>query len=170
MLSNDLVKRVFCNFEECIVLLLNGNLLNLENDVIFCFTYISPEGSPIYDNITGRNGVQNFENKLFDIVSQYPDAGVVLAGDFNARCCDLQDITIDDNVDFIFDDSVVYESDNFLLGRNSKDKTCNTYGFSLIDMCKTYGVHFLNGRINGDNEGEITCVANDGSKFVDYVI
>ena len=118
LISNDLIKRVFSNFDDCIVLLLNGKLLNLENDIIFCFTYISPEGSPIYDDITGNNGIEKFENKLFEIVSHYPDAGIVLAGDFNARCGEVKDITIDDTVDFIFDENVVYESDNFLQYKN----------------------------------------------------
>ena len=30
-------------------------------------------------------------------------------GDFNARCGEVKDITIDDTVDFIFDENVVYE-------------------------------------------------------------
>ena len=27
---------------------------------------------------------------------------------FNARCCETQDVTTDDNVDFIFDENIVY--------------------------------------------------------------
>ena len=123
---------------------MNGSLLGKENNIIVCFTYISPEGSPIYNDIIGRHGIDTFESKLFEIVSKYPNAGFVLAGDFNSRCGEVQNVTIDDNVDFIFDENVVYGSDNVLLKRQSKDacKACNTFGRSLIDWCKTYGVHF----------------------------
>lgn len=31
-------------------------------------------------------------------------------------------------------------------------------------------IHILNGRFPGDSEGEITCVANEGSSIVDYMI
>ena len=46
----------------------------------------------------------------------------------------------------------------------------NTFGLLLIELCKTYGIHILNGRSPGDTEGEITCTANDEYSIVDYFI
>ena len=46
----------------------------------------------------------------------------------------------------------------------------NTFGLLLIELCKTYGIHILNGGSPGDTECEITCTANDGYSTVDYFI
>ena len=40
----------------------------------------------------------------------------------------------------------------------------------MIELCKNYGIHILNRRFPDDREGEITCVANEGSSIVDYFI
>lgn len=132
--------------------------------------YISPEGSCVYNDTEGTNGIDILDNYMFEMFSSYPAIDFILAGDFNARCGELQDSIIDDNVDFIFDDDAVYDTDAFQMTRVSKDKTCNNFGLSLIDMCKLYGVHIVNGRLFDDKSGEITCVANDGSSVVDYFI
>ena len=131
--------------------------------MIVCFLYISPEGSTIYNEETGYNGIEIFDNKLFQMVHQYPDADIMLAGDFNARCGDYQDILLNDESD-------LYESDLFELRRKSKDLNHISFGLSLIELCKTYGIHILNGRSPWDRDGEITCVANDGCSIVDYFI
>ena len=95
---------------------------------------------------------------------------MLIAGDLNARCGEIQDISENDNVDFIFDDAVLYEKDDFNLYRESKDKTNNAFGLSLIELCKNYGIHIINGRSQNDLHGEITCTANNGSSIVDYFI
>ena len=41
---------------------------------------------------------------------------------------------------------------------------------SLIELCCTHGIHTLNERIFDDKNGDITCVANDGSSVVDYML
>ena len=37
-------------------------------------------------------------------------------------------------------------------------------------ICKSYGLHFLNGRFSGDSHGSTTCIANKGFSVVDYMI
>ncbi|MEW8544973.1 MAG: reverse transcriptase family protein [Candidatus Thiodiazotropha sp.] len=170
LVESGFVKRIFSEFDDCVVLLINGRLFDREIDIILCFLYISPEGSSVYSEETGMNGIDIFENKLFEIVQKYPAANIMLAGDFNARCGEHQDILMNDTVDFIFDDDVMYESDEFSLGRSTKDKFQNNFGTSLIELCKEYSIHILNGRVPGDIEGEITCVANEGSSVVDYIV
>ena len=77
---------------------------------------------------------------------------------------------MNDKIDFIFQDKAMYESDFVELPRRSKDLHQNTFGLSLIEICKIYGIHILNGRSPGDTEGEITCTANHGNRTVYYFI
>ena len=74
-------------------------------------------GITVYNGETGYNGVEVFESKLFEVVQKYPEANIILAGDFNARCGDTQDILLNDDVDFVFQEEAVYESDYFELPR-----------------------------------------------------
>ena len=60
------------------------------------------------------------------------------------------------------------ESDFFELPQRPKDLHQNTFGLSLIELCKTYGIHILNGRSPGYTEGEITCTANDSYSLAGY--
>ena len=152
------------------MLLLKGNQGGREVDIILSFLYILPEGSPIYNEEVGNNGIDIFENKLLRIIEKYPNANLMLAGDFNARCGYLQDLLLDDFLDLVFDDDILYEADDFSLHRQTKDHVDNNFGLSLIELCKVYNVHILNGRFPGDIEGETTCVANEGSSVVDYII
>ena len=111
--------------------------IDLSSDIIMYFSYVSPEGSSLYNDSIGYNGIDLIEDNLLEIVSKYPDSNLVLAGDFNARCGDLQDISSNDVIDFILNDDHFYESDDFQEERKSKDKTINNFGITLIDMCKS---------------------------------
>ena len=54
--------------------------------------------------------------------------------------------------------------------RQTKDMQYNRFGLSLIELCCTYDIHVLNGRLFRDIEGNFTCTANDGTSIVDYMI
>ena len=89
--------------------------------------------------------------------------------DFNARTARELDHLEDQGAnDHITED--IYEHDGFNLPRNNKDTEKNNYGEELLELCKNYNVHVLNGRLDGDSKGEITCIANDGASTVDYGI
>ena len=103
----------------------------------------------VYNQTDGTYGIDLFEDNLLQIASKYPDASLLLAGDFNARCGNLQDILYDDNVSYIFYQDPVYESDDF--HRSSKDLTQNAFGVSSIEMCKNFSMHIVNGRNNKSN-------------------
>jgi hypothetical protein len=101
----------------------------------------------------------------------YPDHNLIVTGDLNARTKDLQD--------YIQDDSPVYlplpdfyPVDNFQIKRKTKDThgELNEYGKLLIELCCTFGIHFLNGRTPGDINGEFTCFTGNGSSLVDCTI
>jgi hypothetical protein len=51
--------------------------------------------------------------------------------------------------------------------RNSRDKTRNNFGKLLLDFCKSNDFFILNGRLNGDVEGKLTC---KGASVVDYCL
>ncbi|CAC5413157.1 unnamed protein product [Mytilus coruscus] len=51
--------------------------------------------------------------------------------------------------------------------RCSMDKSKNSYGNMLLEMCKNNNLIILNGRVNGDKEGKFTCRQ---SSVVDYFI
>lgn len=74
-LSNNFYgKRDFFGFDNCVVFLLKGSLFNLVSDIIMCFPYISPEGSPVYNETGSISGVELFEDNLLQVILKYPDA------------------------------------------------------------------------------------------------
>ena len=144
-------------------------MFSIDNDIIFIFTYVSPEYSPIYDN-ANNNGIDLLSSKLHSITTSYPNAYLFLCGDFNARVKDFQDFIDHDNLKHIFDDHIQYPSDYFSLPRRSMDTEYNRFGQSLIDLCCIYDIHFLNGRFDGDHNCHYTCIANNGANTVDYMV
>ena len=161
------VTRIFSHFNECVVLLFNANTFHRNEDLIMFFTYVAPEKSPIYTD--EENGIEILNDKISEIVSQYPEAELFVAGDLNARIADMQDFIPFDDLDFVYGETD-YPSDSFAINRQSKDDTSNQFGMALIDLCCTHCMHVLNGRMFDDLQGEITCIANDGSSVVDYIL
>lgn len=139
-------------------------------DVIMYFTYVSPHGSKIYNNLEENNGIILLENKIADIKFQYPNCFFFLAGDFNARTKDFFDFIPKDDLLYIFGDTD-YESDEFDILRKNKDsETYDHFGISLVELCCTFDMHIINGRLFDNTEGNFTCLANDGASVVDYNI
>ena len=81
----------------------------------------------------------------------------------------MQDFIPYDDLEFVFG-VTDYPTDPFDIQRQSKDETYNRFGISLLDLCCTYNIHVLNGRLFEDTNGEITCVVNIGSSVVDYML
>ena len=126
-----------------------------------------PENSPIYTN--DEDGMMLLNERISEICLQYPSAELFLAGDLNARISTLQYYIPNDDLDTVFGETD-YPTDSFDIPRRSKDETQNNFGISLLNICCSFNIHVLNGRILGDRDGEITCVANHGSSVVDYMI
>ena len=141
-----------------------------QNDIVLVFTYISPERSSFYTNPTD-NGIELLADKLVSISAEYPNADLFLAGDFNARTKTHKDFIVDDDTDYVFGENTAYPADTFSMPRNNRDcDFSNAYGFSLIELCSTFNIHMLNGRLFNDNDGNFTCFANNGTSVVDYMI
>ena len=129
---------------------------------------MSPEKSKVYEE--NESGIELFERKLHEILEKRTEEIALLPlGDFNARTArelnHLEDQEANDNIT-----EDIYEHDGFNLPRDNKDTEKNNYGEELLELCKNYNVHVLNGRLDRDSKGEITCIANDGASTVDYVI
>ena len=167
IMQTDGVIRIFPDFKETVVLLFKGNIFNRMNDLIMIFTYIAPENSPIY--INDEDGMMLLNERISEICLQYPSAELFLAGDLNARISILQDYIPNDDLDFVLGETD-YPTDSFDIPRRLKDETQNNFGISLLDICCSFNIHVLNGRILGDRDGEITCVAKHGSSVEDYMI
>ena len=169
LLSIGKCRRIFDEMSECVVFLFDGKTFNIEFDIMI-FTYISPENSSIYEE--NANGLDMLQKNMMYILGFYPNARVVLMGDFNARTGNLLDYIENDNIDYIFPNgtSVDYATDSLHLKRNSKDIVVNRFGLSLVELCKVFNVHIVTGRVCGDVQGEYICNANNGKSLVDYCI
>ena len=118
------------------------------------FTYISPEGSYIYNN-SDFDGIQLLEKHSLNIRSNFSDALLFIAGDLNTRTELFLDDIPNDNLRFIFG-VVTYVEDNFDMIRRNKDKKHNPFGKSLIDLCCAFDIHIMNGQLFDDKDGNIT--------------
>ena len=149
---------------------MDGHKFVNHNDIIIVFTYVAPEKSTFYAD-PSINGIDFLADKILSIMAESPNAELLLAGDFNARTKDYTDFIVDDDADYIFGEHTAYPADNFAIPRKSKDADfSNPYGLSLIELCCTFNVHILNGRLFGEKEGHFTCFANNSTSVVDYMI
>ena len=129
------VKRIFSDFKNCVLLFFKTSTFHNMQNLIICFTYISPEGSMIYNGSDEKDGVKILENYLISVKAEFPNCQLFTAGDFNARCKNFLDFIPDDNLDEIFGD-IPYPGDSFEISRNTKgEHTYNLFGKSLIQMC-----------------------------------
>ena len=128
LIQNNFIKRIFDDFNECIVLLLDGQKFVNQNDIIIVFAYVAPERSTFYAD-PATNGIELFADKILSIISEYPNADLLLAGDFNARTKDYMGFIVEDEADYIFGQNTAYPADEFYIPRKNKD----------IDFSNTYG-------------------------------
>ena len=165
------VERIDSGFNYAVILELN-NLVNISTNepigsTILVSSYIPPQYSNIYDD--ELNGIEILREKLVDLKMRFPDHNLLVAGDLNARVGSLYDYLPDDNVDHIPNVNW-YEPSNFNIPRNSKDTSTNEFGDHLSVMCIELEIYILNGRIDGDLNGEFTNITENGKSVVDYVL
>ena len=92
---------------------------------------------------------------------------VYISGDFNSRTSDYYDY-------FHFDRYICpHMYDNDLIDiptRLNMDRTIDSYGRKLLDLCCNTGLLIVNGRLYNDRTGEFTCCSNNGLSTVDYLL
>ena len=139
--------------EIAIFLFLKAENMRLPKHNIMGFTYIPPEKSTFYNMYDESYGILMLREQIAKALSLKKGSSLSLTEDFNARTGNLIDFIKDDRTQF-FTGNNIYEPDNFLLPRFSKDIIINKFGKDLINMCHETGTHFPNGRFPWDKSGE----------------
>ena len=128
-----------------------------------CAVYIPPINSPY----TIKHPYEIIERDISELCN---DGEVLLMGDTNSRCADLQDYIEADKNDNLLNVDKTNCIDWNLSQRFSDDCSVNTYGKNLVDFCITCQLYIVNGRTKGDMPGKITCVQSAGCSTVDYAV
>ena len=76
LIQTSFIKRIFDDFNECIVLLLDGQKFVNQNDIIIVFAYVAPERSTFYAD-PAINGIELLADKILSIISEYPNADLL---------------------------------------------------------------------------------------------
>ena len=93
----------------------------------------------------------------------------MLTGDLNARTGVLPDFNKYDAKAFV-PLPTEYRSD-FNWMRCNTDRTVNSYGKELLNLCVSSNLRIVNGRIGEDKDvGASTCFTPRGSSLVDYFV
>ena len=145
--------------------------IGLRSDLYLCLAYFCPEKSTFYSH---ENATEPFENLTRDIVAaQAQNGNVLLAGDLNARTGTMLDfVTRDEHADI--PNQSLPNTEDLLANvhvRQSLDREApNAFGKQLIAVCQDASLLILNGRVDGDASGQLTCHTHNGSSLVDYFI
>ena len=136
--------------------------LKTKKDLYLCSVYIPPDNSSYFNSQI----FESLENEIDLFLRTGND--MILLGDFNARTGKSKDSVSSDGNNYIAND----QSDLApkLLSRQSFDSVCNSHGDNLLNLCKTFDLTILNGRVKGDSLGQITYHGAKGVSTVDYII
>ena len=136
--------------------------------------YIPHEGSKYYSN----DIFDEINDDCAKIKSKY-NIPLLLIGDFNARTGLLDDFLPTNELleaetglelldDPEADGRTILEKMDVPIVRYNQDKHTNNNGYQLIDLCKTVGLHIMNGRCGLDRgTGKLTCA---DSSTIDYAV
>ena len=149
--------------------LLKRSLFGLDKDVLFLCSYIPPENSPFYasDANPFDNGLEILEDVLLKTYLEKDNVYILIAGDLNSRTKDLVPDLLAHESSFPFS---LHEDRRNDVHRCSQDKTLNSYGKKLLDLCSSFGLCMLNGISKGDEEGSFTYITDCGCSVNDYIL
>ncbi len=141
-------------------------------DLYICVVYVAPTSSTIYKQ---PNALTDPLTRLYADIAEVQNLGghVLLAGDFNARTGEEIDyVRCEDLADVLQAPQLLGEDlPDYIQPRHNCDKSkVQGWGRQLLDMCIDTNLLILNGRVAGDEHGQLTCLANGGGSLVDYFI
>jgi len=145
------------NCDTVIWIKLKHDFFNLETDI-----YIWGVDPPAYNTVD----VDLFETLENDISFFQEIGDVFLAGDFNSRVGYKSDFILCDTLNSSTNIDGYIPDNN--LSRASNDKSHNSHGLKLLDLCKTYSLRIVNGRIGNSNN--FTFFSRNGSSVIDYLL
>lgn len=135
---------------------LNKHFFSIPNDKYICGSYIPPRSSPYT--------IPKIFDKLDEEITELSGLGkILIIGDMNARVGNQLDYVPADKYNATDDMRDITPPD-----RHSMDHAINTYGRSLLNLCRHNDLLLLNGRTLGDIPGACTCHKNNGSSLVDH--
>ena len=133
----------------------------------FCLTYIPPEKSKLYSDITLLENFDFFDS-ISDDMRYYAYFGdVYLCGDMNSRTGCLSDSVENLGLDRYVDLPETDEALTSIPERRSFDLSVNAFGHKLISLCKEHDLKIVNGRLE---PGRFTYLSSCGASLVDYFI
>ena len=133
-------------------------MLGLQRDFLLAVVYIPPENAKVYELYDDNNGINLLEDVLTMLLHEFKNLLIVLTGDFNARIGDMLDFIVDDSIDYLVIDDF-YELDTFTINRKTKYVNLNSFGQTLVNLCKSFIIHVINGRTKGDSLGELIYIS-----------
>ena len=105
--------------------------------------------------------------------AQALNSSVLLAGDLNAHTGIMLDfVPRGEHADIPND--ILPNNEHLLAAAPARalhDRDApNAFGKQLIAVCQDASLLILNGRVDGDASGQLTCHTHNGSSLVDYII
>lgn len=145
---------------------LKSSFFRFENDHYYCVCYVPPEKSKLYTDMCALQDFDYFD-KIADDIRYYDNLGeVFLCGDFNSRTGLMSDVIEQTGLDRYVDLPPSNNPCNITV-RKSDDKSVNTFGYKLINLCKESELCIVNGRLE---PGRFTFQSSQGNSVVDYFI
>ena len=155
--------------QNCYAVLRLDGAIGQDEDAYMFACYMPPEGSPSFDG----KGPAVWEALREEVVSTMRLGHVFVVGDLNARTGTCPDFpgTFDHPVE---DDYLSSAAPPVQSQRRSRDSRVrpSRWGRLLLDMCIETSLRIANGRVQGDEEGQVTFVSEsqEGSSLIDYVL
>lgn len=149
--------KLFSVYSMCIqrVGVIINNILSYTNEIDEIVHIRIKKGKEEYNILTVYNVSQDkgIGEKIRKIIENCKYQGILIGGDFNIRIGELRG-----------------EEGEGGIGRNSKDKIIGNGGEKFVRILKEEGLSILNGKTNGDWEGEYTYIGSRGCTVIDYII
>ena len=160
------VSKIPTQGSECVILKLSKDFFKINKDTYLLFVYCSPANS----SFCIRTGLEPFSDLEHKLGNLDPQCERIVLGDLNARTAlKLDYIECENNADLSLPDNYVTDS-VATFPRGNRDLVTNTYGDSLISLCRDTPLRICNGRKLGDTQGNFTCHKWNGQSTVDYCL
>jgi hypothetical protein len=172
LVKNELVTfvhRIHVEYDNCVALRLSKHLTGFFCDCVIIGMYLPPAGSVYYTETEIDNGIMLLENCVLDIYQEVGDSPLIIMGDFNSRTGE-RNAKNGLNLDIFSYDDDSEEEEEGEFSRTSKDSIINEFGYYLLSMCENFSLKIMNGSLKGDEQGEFTYIAYNGSSVIDYFI
>ncbi len=169
LIRKDLTPHIKINkslSDDILWIKVNQKVIRMPFNLMIGTIYLPPENS----SYTKSNLVDNYRILEKEILKYKQQGKVLLCGDFNSRVGNMQDYIHSDSNDPHIPLPISYAPDKPIAKRNNLDTLVNNYGKCLIDTCIGNDLCIINGRVDGDRLGNVTCVKTNGVSTVDFNI